>query len=130
MLFGNSVSWIRIFWKGEGFSYPPLWQPHGCNNYGFYFEALWYQVKISPRGPVSSMLFILFYFISVYVTFLLYPPSHIFHSVWIGWFHVFRYDLELVYVKNSHEFVHEYMKCPEYVELMRRLYALGQVTSV
>ena len=28
-------------------------------------------------------------------------------------------------MKNSHEFVHEYMKKPEYVELMRRLGALG-----
>jgi mRNA (guanine-N7-)-methyltransferase len=28
-------------------------------------------------------------------------------------------------VKNSHEFVHEYMKKPEFVELMRRLGALG-----
>jgi mRNA (guanine-N7-)-methyltransferase len=31
----------------------------------------------------------------------------------------------LVFVKNSHEFVHEYMKKPEFVELMRRLGALG-----
>ncbi|KAG2282254.1 hypothetical protein Bca52824_053474 [Brassica carinata] len=35
------------------------------------------------------------------------------------------YDLELVFVKNSHEFVHEYMKKTEFVELMRRLGALG-----
>lgn len=28
-------------------------------------------------------------------------------------------------MKNSHEFVHEYMKKAEYVELMRRLGALG-----
>lgn len=28
-------------------------------------------------------------------------------------------------MKNSHEFVHEYMKRPDYVELMRRLGALG-----
>ncbi|OMP04537.1 Glycoside hydrolase, family 1 [Corchorus olitorius] len=49
---------------------------------------------------------------------------------WIVPFHVFKslaeeYDLELVFVKNSHEFVHEYLKKPEYVELMRRLGALG-----
>lgn len=49
---------------------------------------------------------------------------------WIVPFHVFKqlaeeYDLELVFVKNSHEFVHEYMKKPEFVELMRRLGALG-----
>ncbi|TYH92288.1 hypothetical protein ES332_A13G172000v1 [Gossypium tomentosum] len=49
---------------------------------------------------------------------------------WIVPFHVFKslaeeYDLELVFVKNSHEFVHEYMKKPEYIELMRRLGALG-----
>ncbi|CDY41116.1 BnaC05g11070D [Brassica napus] len=36
-----------------------------------------------------------------------------------------EYDLELVFVKNSHEFVHEYMKKTEFVELMRRLGALG-----
>ena len=28
-------------------------------------------------------------------------------------------------MKNNHEFVHEYMKKPEFVELMRRLGALG-----
>ena len=28
-------------------------------------------------------------------------------------------------MKNNHEFVHENMKKPEYVELMRRLGALG-----
>lgn len=33
--------------------------------------------------------------------------------------------LELVFAKNSHEFVHEYLKKPEYVELMWRLGALG-----
>ncbi|XP_040986931.1 mRNA cap guanine-N7 methyltransferase 1-like isoform X2 [Juglans microcarpa x Juglans regia] len=49
---------------------------------------------------------------------------------WIVPFHVFKslaeeYDLELVFAKNSHEFVHEYMKRPDYVELMRRLGALG-----
>uniref|UniRef100_A0A0D2ZQI4 mRNA (guanine-N(7))-methyltransferase n=1 Tax=Brassica oleracea var. oleracea TaxID=109376 RepID=A0A0D2ZQI4_BRAOL len=36
-----------------------------------------------------------------------------------------EYDLELVFVKNSHEVVHEYMKNTEFVELMRRLGALG-----
>lgn len=36
-----------------------------------------------------------------------------------------QYGLELIFVKNSHEFVHEYLKKPEYVELMRRLGALG-----
>ncbi|GMH05685.1 hypothetical protein Nepgr_007525 [Nepenthes gracilis] len=49
---------------------------------------------------------------------------------WIVPFHVFKsmaeeYDLELVFVKNSHEFVHEYLKKPEFIELMRRLGALG-----
>ena len=39
--------------------------------------------------------------------------------------YLLQYDMELVFVKNSHEFVHEYMKKPEYVELMRRLGALG-----
>ncbi|CAI9088630.1 OLC1v1023018C1 [Oldenlandia corymbosa var. corymbosa] len=49
---------------------------------------------------------------------------------WIVPFHVFKsmaeeYDLELVFAKNSHAFVHEYMKKPEFIELMRRLGALG-----
>ncbi|KAK6132748.1 hypothetical protein DH2020_033553 [Rehmannia glutinosa] len=49
---------------------------------------------------------------------------------WIVPFHVFKtlaeeYGLELVFVKNSHVFVDEYMKKPEFVELMRRLGALG-----
>ncbi|KAL8239237.1 hypothetical protein R6Q59_015804 [Mikania micrantha] len=49
---------------------------------------------------------------------------------WIVPFNIFKslaeeYDLELVFVKNSHAFVHEYMKKPEFVELMRRLGALG-----
>eukprot|EP01018_Ginkgo_biloba_P010759 Gb_30863 [translate_table: standard] len=36
-----------------------------------------------------------------------------------------EYGLELVFKKNSHEFVHEYIKKPEFAELMRRLGALG-----
>lgn len=40
-------------------------------------------------------------------------------------FSFFQYDLELVFAKNSHEFVHEYIKKSEYVDLMRRLGALG-----
>ncbi|KAG8651857.1 hypothetical protein MANES_06G031600v8 [Manihot esculenta] len=36
-----------------------------------------------------------------------------------------QYDLELIFVKNGHEFVQEYLKKPEYIELMRRLGALG-----
>ncbi|CAH8303659.1 unnamed protein product [Eruca vesicaria subsp. sativa] len=36
-----------------------------------------------------------------------------------------QYDLELVFVKNSHDFLHEYIKKQEFVELMRRLGALG-----
>ncbi|KAG8651856.1 hypothetical protein MANES_06G031600v8 [Manihot esculenta] len=39
-------------------------------------------------------------------------------------FHL-EYDLELIFVKNGHEFVQEYLKKPEYIELMRRLGALG-----
>ncbi|XP_058072989.1 mRNA cap guanine-N7 methyltransferase 1 isoform X2 [Magnolia sinica] len=39
-------------------------------------------------------------------------------------FHL-EYDLELVLVKNFHEFVAEYLKKPEFAELMRRLGALG-----
>ncbi|XP_072969552.1 mRNA cap guanine-N(7) methyltransferase 1 isoform X1 [Typha angustifolia] len=49
---------------------------------------------------------------------------------WIVPFNVFKsladeYDLELVFVKNSHEFVNEYLRKPEFTELMRRLGALG-----
>ncbi|KAJ4975985.1 hypothetical protein NE237_001091 [Protea cynaroides] len=49
---------------------------------------------------------------------------------WVVPFHVFKslaeeYDLELVFVKNSHEFVDEYLKKPEFAELMQRLGALG-----
>ncbi|CAL9761399.1 unnamed protein product [Musa acuminata subsp. burmannicoides] len=49
---------------------------------------------------------------------------------WIVPFHVFKslaqeYDLELVFVKNSHEFVNEYLRRPEFTDLMRRLGALG-----
>ncbi|KAL0300068.1 UNVERIFIED_CONTAM: cap guanine-N7 methyltransferase 1 [Sesamum angustifolium] len=49
---------------------------------------------------------------------------------WIVPFHVFKalaeeHGLELVFVKNSHAFVDEYLKKPEFVELMRRLGALG-----
>lgn len=38
---------------------------------------------------------------------------------------VLQYDLELVLMKNFHEFVHEYLQKPEFAELMRRLGALG-----
>lgn len=49
---------------------------------------------------------------------------------WIVPFHIFKamaeeYDLELVFVKNNHEFVDEYLKKEEFIELMRRLGALG-----
>ncbi|KAH6764229.1 mRNA capping enzyme family protein [Perilla frutescens var. hirtella] len=49
---------------------------------------------------------------------------------WIVPFHIFKalaeeYGLELVFVKNSHVFVDEYLKKPDFVELMRRLGALG-----
>ncbi|KAL6553436.1 hypothetical protein OROGR_007278 [Orobanche gracilis] len=49
---------------------------------------------------------------------------------WIVPFHVFKilaeeYGLELVFVKNSHVFVDEYIKKPDFIDLMRRLGALG-----
>lgn len=49
---------------------------------------------------------------------------------WIVPFNVFKslaeeYDLKLVSVKNSHAFVDEFLKMPEFTELMRRLGALG-----
>ncbi|KFK36597.1 hypothetical protein AALP_AA4G144400 [Arabis alpina] len=54
---------------------------------------------------------------------------------WIVPFNVFNslaqeYDLELVFVKNSHEFVHEYMKKPEFVQLMTTLGALGDQSTL
>ncbi|KAI3913034.1 hypothetical protein MKW92_037747 [Papaver armeniacum] len=54
---------------------------------------------------------------------------------WIVPFPVFKslaeeYDLELVFVKNFHEFVDEYMKRPEFAELMRRLGALSDGNQV
>ncbi|KAI3903279.1 hypothetical protein MKW98_031933 [Papaver atlanticum] len=54
---------------------------------------------------------------------------------WIVPFPVFKslaeeYGLELVFVKNFHEFVDEYMKRPEYAELMRRLGALSDGNQV
>ncbi|KAG8375059.1 hypothetical protein BUALT_Bualt10G0060500 [Buddleja alternifolia] len=59
---------------------------------------------------------------------------HLEHAVdcaeWIVPFPVFKawveeYGFELVFVKNSHVFVEEYLKKPELVALMRRLGALG-----
>ncbi|XP_057494580.1 mRNA cap guanine-N7 methyltransferase 1 [Actinidia eriantha] len=49
---------------------------------------------------------------------------------WIVPFHIFKSlaeecELELLFVKNAHEFVDEYLKKPEFVDLMRRLGALG-----
>uniref|UniRef100_A0A803MH19 mRNA (guanine-N(7))-methyltransferase n=1 Tax=Chenopodium quinoa TaxID=63459 RepID=A0A803MH19_CHEQI len=49
---------------------------------------------------------------------------------WVVPFPVFKslaeeYDFELVFAKNNHQFVEEYLKKPEFVELMRRLGALG-----
>ncbi|XP_075488657.1 mRNA cap guanine-N(7) methyltransferase 1-like isoform X1 [Primulina tabacum] len=49
---------------------------------------------------------------------------------WIVPFDLFKslaeeYGFELVFVKNAHAFVDEYLKIPEYIELMRRLGALG-----
>jgi mRNA (guanine-N7-)-methyltransferase len=40
-------------------------------------------------------------------------------------FLLLQYGLELVLMKNFHEFVHEYLQKPEFTELMRRLGALG-----
>uniref|UniRef100_A0A7N0TZY0 mRNA (guanine-N(7))-methyltransferase n=1 Tax=Kalanchoe fedtschenkoi TaxID=63787 RepID=A0A7N0TZY0_KALFE len=53
---------------------------------------------------------------------------------WIVAFNVFKkmaeeYDLDLVLVKNFHEFVYDFMKKPDFVELVRRLGALGDGSS-
>ncbi|CAN6443407.1 unnamed protein product [Victoria cruziana] len=49
---------------------------------------------------------------------------------WIVPFHIFKsladeYGFDIILAKNSHEFVHEYLKKPEFAELMQRLGALG-----
>jgi len=44
---------------------------------------------------------------------------------YILFLNVLQYDLELVLMKNFHEFIHEYLQKPEFTELMRRLGALG-----
>uniref|UniRef100_UPI0005CB1806 mRNA cap guanine-N7 methyltransferase 1-like n=1 Tax=Fragaria vesca subsp. vesca TaxID=101020 RepID=UPI0005CB1806 len=54
---------------------------------------------------------------------------------WLVPFHVFKslaeeYGMELVFVKNNHEFVHEYMKLPEYEVLMQTIGALGGKSSI
>ncbi|XP_004292005.1 PREDICTED: uncharacterized protein LOC101313768 [Fragaria vesca subsp. vesca] len=54
---------------------------------------------------------------------------------WIVPFHVFKslaeeYDLELVFVKNFHEFVHQYLELPKYVDLMRKIGALGDQSTL
>ena len=36
-----------------------------------------------------------------------------------------QYDLELVLMKNFHEFVHEYLQKTEFGDLMRRVGAVG-----
>ena len=42
---------------------------------------------------------------------------------------ILQNELELVFVKNNHAFVDEYLKKPEFVDLMRRLGALGDGNS-
>ncbi|MCL7021684.1 hypothetical protein MKW94_001911 [Papaver nudicaule] len=49
---------------------------------------------------------------------------------WIVSFPVFKslaeeYDLEIVFVRNFHEFVDQYLKMPQFAEIMRHLGALG-----
>ncbi|XP_073358394.1 mRNA cap guanine-N(7) methyltransferase 1 isoform X3 [Aegilops tauschii subsp. strangulata] len=53
---------------------------------------------------------------------------------WVVPFHLFKllaeeYDLELVLMKNFHEFVHDYVQRPEFADLMRRLGPLGDGRS-
>uniref|UniRef100_A0A6N2LZD9 mRNA (guanine-N(7))-methyltransferase n=1 Tax=Salix viminalis TaxID=40686 RepID=A0A6N2LZD9_SALVM len=54
-----------------------------------------------------------------------FPSINLYRLIVHPCFQLWQYDFELVFVKNNHEFVHENMKKPEYVELMRRLGALG-----
>ncbi|CAD6266006.1 unnamed protein product [Miscanthus lutarioriparius] len=54
---------------------------------------------------------------------------------WVVPFHLFKllaeeYDLELVLMKNFHEFVHEYLQKAEFTELIWRLGALGDGRQV
>uniref|UniRef100_A0A2N9HLD0 mRNA (guanine-N(7))-methyltransferase n=1 Tax=Fagus sylvatica TaxID=28930 RepID=A0A2N9HLD0_FAGSY len=119
LVFGNSVYWIRF---DEEFSEKKFKSssPFGIK-YKFHLEVL-------------LIIKYVCYLVMVHVS----PDSmvgfHVKDAVdcpeWVVPFHVFKalaeeYDLELVFAKNSHEFVHEYLKRPEYVDLMRRLGALG-----
>jgi hypothetical protein len=52
-------------------------------------------------------------------------PICLTNACYILFANVSQYDLELVLMKNFHEFVHEYLQKPEFAELMRRLGALG-----
>ncbi|TXG67304.1 hypothetical protein EZV62_008579 [Acer yangbiense] len=111
--FGNNVYWIRF---DEEFSEKKFKssQPFGIK-YKFHLE----KILFVGHQVTDFTLYSLFLW-----------QDAVDCPEWIVPFHVFKslaeeYDLELVFVKNSHEFVREYMKKPEYVELMRRLGALG-----
>ncbi|XP_055812661.1 mRNA cap guanine-N7 methyltransferase 1-like isoform X4 [Solanum dulcamara] len=110
LAFGNSVYWIRF---DEEFSAKKFKSsnPFGIK-YKFHLEAL------EPTVFRKQHLY------------LLEVVDAVDCPEWIVPFPVFKamaeeYDFELVFVKNNHEFVDEYMKKPEFIELMRRLGALG-----
>ncbi|KAE9447032.1 hypothetical protein C3L33_21072, partial [Rhododendron williamsianum] len=116
LVFGNSVYWIRF---DEEFSDKKFKSssPFGIK-YKFHLEGL--------------RTFLLDSFLAIWGHGKFNEPLQdaVDCPEWIVPFHIFKslaeeYDLELVLVKNSHEFVDEYLKRPEFVELMRRLGALG-----
>ncbi|CAA7048452.1 unnamed protein product [Microthlaspi erraticum] len=93
----------------------------GNSVYGIRFGEEYSQKKFKGRSPFG-------------IKYVFHLEDAVDCPEWIVPFHVFKslaeeYDLELVLVKNSHEFVHEYMSKPEFGELMRKLGALGDVNQ-
>jgi hypothetical protein len=79
------------------------------NNYLYFFFLFQNEV-------VARYIFFLCQ-VDCMILLVLLTPSYIFLPL--------QYGLELVLMKNFHEFVHEYLQKPEFTELMRRLGALG-----
>ncbi|CAL9078307.1 unnamed protein product [Musa textilis] len=109
--FGNSVYWICFDEQYSSKKFKPS-SPFGVK-YKFHLEFASFCCKLL-----------------MYLTELSAVQDAVDCPEWIVPFHVFKrlaeeYDLELVFVKNSHELVNEFLKKPEFVDLMRRLGALG-----
>ncbi|TYJ95760.1 mRNA cap guanine-N7 methyltransferase 1 [Cucumis melo var. makuwa] len=100
-----------------GYEYAAQGLMFGNSVYWIRFDEEYAEKKFSASSPFG-------------IKYLFHLEDAVDCPEWIVPFHVFKslaeeYDLELVFVKNSHEFVHEYLKKPEFVDLMRRLGALG-----